>query len=37
VLWKFLRLQNHTLSIDPVEIPIEPVERLLGIFVQILS
>ncbi|MUH00521.1 hypothetical protein F7734_52930 [Scytonema sp. UIC 10036] len=37
VLWKFLRLQNQTLFIDPIEIPIEPVERLLGIFVQILS
>ncbi|MEC4812697.1 MAG: hypothetical protein SAK29_05395 [Scytonema sp. PMC 1069.18] len=37
VLWKFLRLEKQTLSIDPVEIPIEPVERLLGIFVQILS
>lgn len=37
VLWKFLRLENQTLSIDPVEISIEPVERLLGIFVQILS
>lgn len=37
VLWKFLRLENQTLFIDPVEIPIEPLERLLGIFVTILS
>jgi hypothetical protein len=37
VLWKFLRLQNQTLFIDITEIPIEPVERLLGIFLQILS
>ncbi len=31
------QIENQTLYIDPVEIPIEPVERLLGIFVQILS
>jgi hypothetical protein len=37
VLWKFLRLENQTLYIDPVEITIEPIERLLGIFIQILS
>lgn len=37
VLWKFLRLQNQTLFIDIIEIPIEPVERLLGIFLQILA
>lgn len=36
ILWKFLRLENQILSIDLVEISIEPVERLLGIFVQIL-
>ncbi|GAB1542447.1 hypothetical protein NUACC21_51210 [Scytonema sp. NUACC21] len=37
ILWKFLRLENQILSIDLVEISIEPVERLLGIFVQIIS
>jgi hypothetical protein len=37
VLWKFLQLDNQTLYIDPVEISIEPIERLLGIFIQILS
>ncbi len=37
MLWKFLRLENQTLFIDITEIPIEPVERLLGIFLQILS
>ncbi len=37
VLWKFLQLDNQTLHIDPVEISIEPIERLLGIFIQILS
>jgi hypothetical protein len=37
VLWKFLQLENQTLIIDMVEIPIEPLERLLGIFVMILS
>ncbi len=31
-LWKFLRLENQTLYIDRVEIPLEPIERLLGIF-----
>ncbi len=34
-LWRFLRLENKTLYIDRVEIPLEPVERLLGIFLQI--
>jgi hypothetical protein len=37
VLWKFLRLENQKLYIDPVEISIDPVERLLGIFMQILA
>ncbi len=37
VLWKFLRLENQKLYIDPVEISIEPVERLLGIFMHILT
>ncbi|MCP2731040.1 hypothetical protein [Limnofasciculus baicalensis] len=37
VLWKFLQLDNQTLYIDPVEISVEPIERLLGIFIQILS
>ncbi len=37
LLWKFLCLKNKTLSIDPVEIALDPLERLLGIFVQILS
>ncbi|HBE20511.1 MAG TPA: hypothetical protein DEG17_12410 [Cyanobacteria bacterium UBA11149] len=37
VLWKFLQLDDQTLYIDPVEISIEPIERLLGIFIQILS
>ncbi|KAF3884718.1 MULTISPECIES: hypothetical protein [Nostocales] len=37
ILWKFLRLQHQTLFIDLIEIPIEPVERLLGIFLHILS
>ncbi|MFH7030590.1 MAG: hypothetical protein ACHBN1_35860 [Heteroscytonema crispum UTEX LB 1556] len=37
ILWKFLRLEKQTLYIDPVEIPIDPVERLLGIFLEILS
>jgi len=37
ILWKFLRLENQTLYIDTVEIPIEPLERLLGIFIMILT
>jgi hypothetical protein len=37
LLWKFLCLKNKTLYINPVEIALEPLERLLGIFVQILS
>ncbi|GJD15642.1 hypothetical protein RIVM261_005980 [Rivularia sp. IAM M-261] len=37
VLWRFLRLENQTLSIDKVEISLEPVERLLGIFSQIIK
>ncbi|OKH53431.1 hypothetical protein NIES2101_11310 [Calothrix sp. HK-06] len=36
-LWRFLRLENQTLYIDKVEIPLEPVERLLGIFSQIIK
>jgi hypothetical protein len=36
-LWRFLRLENQTLYIDKVEIPLEPIERLLGIFIQILK
>ncbi|RUT00142.1 hypothetical protein DSM106972_075900 [Dulcicalothrix desertica PCC 7102] len=37
VLWRFLRLENQTLSIDKVEISLEPVERLLGLFSQIIK
>jgi hypothetical protein len=37
VLWRFLRLENQTLYIDKVEIPLEPVERLLGIFSEIIK
>ncbi|MEC4880616.1 MAG: hypothetical protein SAL70_04595 [Scytonema sp. PMC 1070.18] len=37
VLWRFLSLENQTLFIDKLEIPLEPVERLIGIFLQILS
>jgi hypothetical protein len=37
VLWKFLRLENQKLYIDPIEISIDPVERLLGIFMQIFA
>lgn len=36
-LWRFLRLENQTLSIDKLEIPLEPIDRLLGIFWQILT
>ncbi len=36
-LWRFLRLENKTLYIDRIEIPLEPVERLLGIFLQIVK
>jgi hypothetical protein len=36
VLWRFLRLENQTLYIDKVEIPLEPIERLLGIFLEII-
>lgn len=35
VLWRFLRLENQTLYIDKVEITLEPIDRLLGIFLQI--
>ncbi|MUG95509.1 hypothetical protein F7734_25365 [Scytonema sp. UIC 10036] len=37
VLWRFLRLDNKTLYINKVEIPLEPIERLLGIFLQIIQ
>lgn len=37
VLWRFLRLENQTLYIDKVEIPLEPIDRLLGIFLQIIK
>lgn len=37
VLWKFLSLKNQTLYIDSIETPIDPIERLLGIFMQILT
>ncbi|KYC42214.1 hypothetical protein WA1_19725 [Scytonema hofmannii PCC 7110] len=37
VLWRFLCLENQGLSIDKVEIPLEPLERLLGIFLQIVN
>lgn len=36
VLWRFLRLENQTLYIDKFEIPLEPIERLLGIFLEII-
>lgn len=36
-LWRFLRLKNQTLYIDKVEISLEPIERLLGIFLQIIK
>lgn len=35
-LWFFWRLENQTLYIGRVEIPLEPIERLLGIFAQII-
>jgi hypothetical protein len=37
VLWRFLRLENQTLYIDKIEIPLEPLNRLLGIFWQIVG
>lgn len=37
VLWRFLRLENQTLYIDKVEITLEPIDRLLGIFLQIIK
>ncbi|WP_416671117.1 hypothetical protein [Egbenema bharatensis] len=36
-LWRFLRLEGTVLAIDPVDLPLEPVDRLLGIFVSILE
>lgn len=35
-LWRFMRLENQTLYIDKVEILLEPVERLLGILLEIM-
>ncbi len=37
VLWKFLKLTDQTVTIDPGEIPLMPIDHLLGIFVQALS
>jgi hypothetical protein len=37
VLWRFLRLENQILYIDKVEIPLEPIDRLLGILLQIIK
>ncbi len=36
-LWRFLRLENKNLYIDKVELSLEPVERLLGIFLEIMK
>lgn len=36
-LWRFLRLENNNLYIDRLEIPLEPIERLLGIFLEIMK
>lgn len=36
-LWRFLRLENQSLYIDKLEITLEPVERLLGIFIEIIK
>jgi len=36
-LWRFLRLENNNLYIDKVELSLEPVERLLGIFLEIMK
>ena len=36
-LWRFLRLENNKLYIDKVELSLEPVERLLGIFLEIMK
>ncbi len=35
-IWRFMRLENQTLYIDKVEILLEPVERLLGILLEIM-
>lgn len=37
ILWKFLKLEQQKLYIDIYEIPLRPVEHLLGIFMQILK
>jgi hypothetical protein len=31
LLWQFIRLSGQTVSIEPVEIPLHPLDRLLGI------
>lgn len=36
-LWRFLRLENQSLSIDKLETSLEPIDRLLGIFWQIIT
>ncbi|BAZ10292.1 hypothetical protein NIES4071_21070 [Calothrix sp. NIES-4071] len=36
-LWRFTRLENQTLYIDKVEISLEPIERLLGILLEIVQ
>lgn len=37
ILWKFLKLEQQKLYIDIYEIPLRPIEHLLGIFMQILN
>jgi hypothetical protein len=36
-LWRFLRLEKNALYIDKLEIPLEPIDRLLGIFLEIMK
>jgi hypothetical protein len=31
LLWQFIRLSEQTVSIEPAEIPLQPLDRLLGI------
>jgi hypothetical protein len=37
ILWKFIKLEKQKLYIDIYEIPLRPIENLLGIFMQILN
>ena len=36
-LWKFLKLVDNILYIDPLEIPLEPIERIIGIFLDMIN